>query len=248
MGRAAIAFSGGVDSGTLLAMAVRTLSKENVLAVILNSPLSPGGEVEEARDFCSSLGVEHILIEEGDLSPLADNPPERCYICKKISYRKIWEVAQGRGFEHLLDGTNRDDFSDYRPGLKAREELGVRSPLAEVGMGKKEVRELAFEMGLPFWDKPSSPCLASRIPFGQKITREKLRMIGEAEGFLRSLGFREVRVRCHEEGRLARIEVPKGNLERIWERKEEIRERLKGIGFKYITLDLEGYKMGSLNP
>lgn len=242
-----VAFSGGVDSSSLLAVAVEVLGKENVIAGTVKSPLLPEEELEGGKILCGQLGVEQIIIPV-DISPLAHNPPERCYICKKLTHSKLWEEARKRSIDFLLDGTNAEDFSDFRPGLRAKEELGVRSPLAEAGMGKGEVRRLAKELGLPNWDKPPSPCLATRIPFGERITPRKLKMIEEGERFVKSLGVRDVRVRCHMEGELARIEVPQEEMERIWKEREEIAMELRQIGFKYVTLDLEGYRMGSLNP
>ncbi|MGC9003317.1 MAG: ATP-dependent sacrificial sulfur transferase LarE [bacterium] len=247
MGKVMIAFSGGVDSGTLLATAVRVLGKENVIAGTIKSPLESEDDLEEARKLCNMLGVEQVIVEE-DIAPLSHNPPERCYICKMITYRRLWEEAKRRGINYLLDGTNVDDFSDYRPGLRAKEELGVRSPLAEAGMGKEEVRELAKNMGLPNWDKPSSPCLASRIPFGERITLEKLKMIEEGEKFIKSLGLKDVRVRCHSDGELARIEAREEDMEKIWKNRKKIEGKLSEIGFRYVALDLKGYRMGSLNP
>jgi len=242
-----VALSGGVDSGTLLAVAVEVLGRENVLAGTIKSPLESKEDLEDAKALCEKLGVEQVIIEE-DISFLSPNPPERCYICKKLTYEKLWEEARKRGIDFLLDGTNVDDFSDYRPGLRAKEELGVRSPLAEAGMRKEDVRELARKLGLPNWDKPPSPCLASRIPFGEKITLEKLKMIENAERFIKSLGIRDVRVRCHMEGELARIEVIEEEMGKIWDNRKEIEEKLSQIGFRYVALDLRGYRMGSLNP
>lgn len=242
-----IAFSGGVDSGTLLYISLDILGRHNVVAGTIKSPLLPQNELEEAKKLCDQLGVEQIIVE-GDIAPFVNNPPERCYLCKKYTYSMLWEEARKRGMKFLIDGTNADDLSDYRPGLRAKEELGVRSPFAEVGMGKNEVRHLARELGLPNWDKPPSPCLATRIPFGEPITVEKLRMIESGEKFIKSLGIRDVRVRCHNDGQLARIEVPGEEIEKILAERARITEELHGIGFRFVSLDLDGYKMGSLNP
>lgn len=247
MGKAMIAFSGGVDSSVLLAVAVDVLGRGNVIAGTIKSPLLPEGELKEAEKLCAQLGVEQIILEE-DISIFAHNPPERCYICKKLTHSRLWEEARRRGIEFLLDGTNADDLSDFRPGLRAKEELGVRSPLAEARLGKAEVRVLAKKFGLPNWNKPPSPCLATRIPFGEEITIQKLRMIEEGERFLKSLGVWDVRVRCHLDGELARIELPKGEMGKVWKRREEVAREFHRIGFKYVALDLDGYKMGSLNP
>ncbi|MBC7327292.1 ATP-dependent sacrificial sulfur transferase LarE [bacterium] len=247
MEKVMVAFSGGVDSSTLLAMAIKTLGKENVVAGTIKSLLLPKDEFEEAKELCAELGAEQVIIEV-DISPLLDNPPERCYICKRLTHSRLWEKAREKGINFLIDGTNADDYTDYRPGLRAKEELGVRSPFAEVGMGKREVRELAKELGLIIWNKPSSPCLATRIPFGERLTREKLGMIEEGEKFIKSLGVKDVRVRCHSDGELARIEVPKEEMDKVWEKREEIAREFSRIGFRFVTVDLEGYRMGSLNP
>jgi len=247
MEKVMIAFSGGVDSSCLLAVAVKVLGRENVIAGTIKSPLLPEEELEEAKKLCAQLGVEQIIVEE-DISSLAQNPPERCYICKKMTHTRLWEETRKRGINFLLDGTNADDLSDFRPGLRAKEELGVRSPFAETGMGKADVRLLAKELGLPSWDKPPSPCLATRIPFGETITPQKLKMIEEGEKFIKSLGIRDVRVRCHINGQLARIKVPREEIGRIFAERENIAKKLHQIGFKFVALDLDGYRMGSLNP
>ncbi|MBC7330468.1 ATP-dependent sacrificial sulfur transferase LarE [bacterium] len=247
MRKVMIAFSGGVDSGTLLAVAIEVLGRENVVAGTIKSPLESEEDLKQAKALCEKLGVEQVIVQE-DISFLSHNSPDRCYICKRMTYKRLWEEARKRGIDFLLDGTNADDFSDYRPGLRAKEELGVRSPLAEAGMKKEDVRELAKELGLPIWDKPSSPCLATRIPFGERITLEKLKMIENAERFIKSLGVSDVRVRCHMEGELARIEVREEEMEKIWNNRKQIGEMLSKIGFRYIALDLRGYRMGSLNP
>jgi len=242
-----VAFSGGVDSSVLLALAVETLGRENVVAGTIKSPLLPEEEFEEGKLLSTQLGVEQVIVEE-DISSLAHNPNERCYLCKKLQYGKLWEEARKKGIDFLLDGTNADDLSDFRPGLRAKEELKVRSPLAEAGVGKEEVRRSAKELGLPNWDKPPSPCLATRIPFGERITPEKLKMIEEGERFIKSLGVRDVRVRCHMDGELARIEVPREEMGKIWEEREKIAKELRGVGFRYVALDLAGYTRGSLTP
>lgn len=247
MRKVMIAFSGGVDSGTLLAVAIEVLGRENVVAGTIKSPLESEEDLKQAKALCEKLGVEQVIVQE-DISFLSHNSPDRCYICKRMTYKRLWEEARKRGIDFLLDGTNADDFSDYRPGLRAKEELGVRSPLAEAGMKKEDVRELAKELGLPIWDKPSSPCLATRIPFGERITLEKLKMIENAERFIKSLGVSDVRVRCNMEGELARIEVREEEMEKIWNNRKQIGEMLSKIGFRYIALDLRGYRMGSLNP
>lgn len=242
---AVVAFSGGVDSTYLLHEAAQVLEK--VLAVTVSSPLVPPAEVEEAGRTAARLGVPWEKIA---LDPLADpdfrrNPPDRCYYCKKLVYEGLWERARAGGFAVVLDGENADDAHVYRPGSRARLELGVRSPLQEAGLTKAEIRELARAAGLEAWDKPSSPCLATRFPYGEEIRPELLARVLEAEEFLRSLGCREVRVRCH--GRLARLEVAPADLSRVFEARRAVASFLKELGFLYVALDLEGYRSGSLD-
>lgn len=242
---AVVAFSGGVDSTYLLFEAAKAL--EEVLAVTVSSPLVPPQEVEEAGRIAARLGVPWEKVELDLLSypELRRNPPERCYHCKKLVYGKLLEYAQKRDIFWVLDGENADDASSYRPGRKARLELGVRSPLEEAGLTKEEIRELARAAGLEVWNRPSSPCLATRFPYGEEIKPELLGRVHEAEEFLRSLGCREVRLRCH--GGLCRLEVAPEDLWLVLEAREKVVSFLKERGFLYITLDLEGYRSGSFD-
>lgn len=241
-----VAFSGGVDSTFLLKAAVEAL-KEKALAVTITGELYPPGEMEEAVKLARSIGAEHIMVENRDLdNPVfASNPPNRCYHCKKNEYGEILEVARDRGIKVVVDGLNADDLSDYRPGIRAGEELGVRSPLKDVGLIKEEIRALSRKFGLPTADKPANPCLASRFPYGTKITMEGLKQVGAAEEVIRKAGVPLVRVRHH--GNLARIEVPAEYIRLVMENAAEIEKSIRDIGYNYITLDLRGYRMGSMN-
>lgn len=247
--KVAIAFSGGVDSTFLLKIAKDVLG-ENVLAITLISPLFPEEEIKEAKNIAKSLGVKHILVENSTLlnnEEFINNPPDRCYICKKSNFQKILEIAKENNINYVLDGTNIDDLDDYRPGRKALKELNILSPLFEVGFTKDEIRQLSQALLLPTSNKPSLACLATRIPYGKKLEIEKLRRIDEGEKLLRKLGFSQVRLRDHED--IARIEIEKEKLSLILEEniKEKIINNLKNLGYKFITIDLEGYKTGSMN-
>ena len=243
-----IAFSGGVDSTFLLAVAHEVLGSK-VVAVTATAPFYPSREVLEAIDFARRRGIEHLVIpsEAGSLPAFQANPPDRCYHCKAFLFAKLTRIAEQRGIRHIAHAANVDDIGDYRPGSKAAEEAGALAPLLDVGMSKEEIRLLSREMGLPTWDKPAMACLASRIPYGEPITEEKLKMIEEAEAFLASKGFRQFRVRCH--GSLARIEVEKEDFSRITTEplRQTIVSKLKDIGFLFVSVDLEGYVTGSLN-
>ena len=244
---ALVAFSGGVDSSLALAVAARALPAGKVLAVTSNNETYLPSELDLARGFADSLGVEHLVVDTRELDnpDYAKNPTNRCYFCKSTLYSDLEALAKERGYACVIDGANKDDEGDYRPGRKAARELGVLSILSEAGVTKEEVRELAKHLGLPSWDKPALACLSSRFPYGQEITPEKLRQVTHAEEFLRAEGFRQVRVRHH--GEIARLEVGPQELERAFEMREEISAELKEAGFLYVTLDLAGYKSGSLN-
>ena len=246
-GSALVAFSGGVDSSLALAVAARALPAGSVLAVTSNNETYLPSELDLARDFATSLGVEHLVVNTRELDDpnYASNPTNRCYFCKSTLYSDLTALAGEKGYGCVVDGANKDDEGDYRPGRKAARELGVVSPLSEAGVGKAEVRELAKLLGLPSWDKPALACLSSRFPYGQVITPEKLTQVARAEEFMRREGFRQVRVRHH--GEIARLEVGPEELERAFSEREKITAELLDAGFLYVTLDLTGYKSGSLN-
>jgi uncharacterized protein len=244
----AVAFSGGVDSTFLLKMAHDTLGGR-ALAVTARSHSFPEREQNEAIAFCRKEGIRHVLVdsEELEIDGFTDNPANRCYLCKAELMTHLWEVARAQDIRHVVEGSNRDDAGDYRPGLRAIEERGVKSPLRYADLGKEEIRLLSKELGLATWDKPSFACLASRIPYGDKITEERLRMIDRAEQFLLELGLKQVRVRLH--GNLARIETDAAGMERLMRADQRISvyQALKGFGFSYVALDLMGYRTGSMN-
>jgi uncharacterized protein len=246
-GSALVAFSGGVDSSLALAVAARALPKEKVLAVTSNNETYLPSELDLAREFADSLGVEHLVVDTRELDNpnYASNPTNRCYFCKSTLYTDLANLAAEKGYACVVDGANKDDEGDYRPGRKAARELGVVSVLSEAGMTKAEVRELAKHLELPTWDKPALACLSSRFPYGQEITPEKLSQVARAEEYLRREGFLQVRVRHH--GEIARLEVGAEELERAFAMREEISAELLDAGFLYVTLDLAGYKPGSLN-
>jgi uncharacterized protein len=244
-----VAFSGGVDS-TLLLKAAREALGENVLAVTAVSPLTPRLEKKDAVEMARRIGATHLQVETDDLADalLTANPRDKCYHCKKRRFGLLKKMAEQRGIKVVVDGTNRDDFHDFRPGIKATRELEVRSPLSEAGLCKDEIRRLSRLVDLPTWDKPSAACLASRVPYGYTITAEKLSQIDEGEIFLRRLGLcRQVRVRHH--GPVARLEVEPHAVNRFaeGETRAMITQFFRKLGFQFVALDLEGYVMGSLN-
>lgn len=245
-GSVLVAFSGGVDSTLLLKAALDALG-EQVLAVTASSEINPPGEAEEAAQLALLLGAGHLVVETAGLeSPaFAGNPPERCYLCKKGIYTGLLALARQRGLSCVVDGVNADDADDYRPGIKAGMELGVRSPLKEAGLTKDDIRALSRQFGLPTANKPANPCLASRFPYGTEITRNALKQVAQAEDYLKSIGLPNIRVRHH--GDLARIEAPGEYLSYITGRAEEISLRLKEMGYIYVSLDLQGYRAGALN-
>lgn len=247
-GSAAVAFSGGVDSALLLAAAQEALGS-HVCAVTAVSRSFPCWERQEAEQLCASLGVKHILCTTDELSLEAfqKNPPDRCYHCKKYIFSQITAIAAENNCAVICEGSNMDDLGDYRPGMQAIRELGIRSPLKEAGLYKEEIRQLSRELGLPTWKKPSYACLASRFPYGEAITEEKLRRVELAETFLMERGFCQVRVRSH--GDLARVELPSEDFPRFMEEsvRLEAARRFKEIGFAYTSLDLIGFRSGSMN-
>ena len=244
---ALVAFSGGVDSSLALAVAARALPKHRVLAVTSNNETYLPSELDLAREFAESLGVEHLVVNTRELDDpnYASNPTNRCYFCKSTLYTDLAKLAEEKGYACVIDGANKDDEGDYRPGRKAAKELGVVSVLSEAGMTKADVRGLAKYLGLPTWDKPALACLSSRFPYGQEITPEKLSQVARAEEFLRREGFKQVRVRHH--GEIARLEIGPDELERAFAMREKISAELLAAGFLYVTLDLAGYRSGSLN-
>lgn len=243
-----VAFSGGVDSSYLLAKAVQVKGSNQVMAVTVKSNLNPPGELEEAARFALKLQVQHCVLninltEDRDISA---NTSDRCYFCKRKIFVKIKDIAAANSFKIILDGSNANDLDDYRPGMQAIRELGVHSPLLEVSLGKAGIRELSRKAGLKTWNKPAEACLATRFPYGEGLDTIRLRQVFEAEKYLRQIGIKlDLRVRCH--GELARIEVNASEIKKIIERREEIFERMKEIGFFYVTLDLNGFKTGSMN-
>ena len=248
IGSAAVAFSAGVDSTFLLRVAHEELG-DRVVAVTVRSSTFPRRELDEAVAFCRAEGIRHEIIDtsELDVPGFAKNPPDRCYLCKKSIFGEIMAFALANGFAAVLEGSNMDDDGDYRPGMRAIKELGVKSPLHDAGLTKAEIRTLSREMGLPTAEKPSYACLASRFPYGERITAAGLERVERAERWLRDagLGLSQLRVRSH--GDLARIEVPSGDISRLAAHAAEIAAAFKGFGFSYAALDLQGYRTGSLN-
>lgn len=247
--KVAVAFSGGVDSSFLLKVASDAIGKENVIAITLKAAVNPEREVAEAIELAELTGARHIVIPVDVMSipGFAENPPDRCYICKTAIFERIIKEAGSYDIKVIFDGTNADDENDYRPGMRALKELGVISPLKACGIGKKEIRQLSMELGIKTWDKPSMACLASRVPYNEPITEEKLRMVGKAEGFLQAMGFIQFRVRCH--GSIARVEIAPEEMGKVLDITvmKRISDGLKDIGFHYVTLDMQGYRTGSLN-
>lgn len=243
---AVVAYSGGVDSTFLAVLAHETLGAR-ALAVTAVSPTYPEHQLAEARSLAARFGLRHEVIQtnEFDCAEFVANPPDRCYYCKHALFGELRRIADREGFAVVLDGANLDDCNDHRPGHRAARELGVRSPLQEIGLTKAEIRQLSHQLGLPTWDKPAYACLASRVPYGRRITPETLARIDRAEAFLASLGLREVRARDHYP--VARIEVGPAELEHAWRHRSAIAAALHEIGYPFAALDLDGFRSGSMN-
>lgn len=248
LGSVAVAYSGGVDSNFLLKVASETL-KENVIAVTLHAMMHSTREIKEAIEYAKTFNTKHIVvnIDNFDVKEFIENGPMRCYYCKKVIFSKIKEIAKENNIKYVVDGTNLDDLSDYRPGLKAIDELNILSPLKECNFTKEDIRTLSKEMNLTTFNKPAFSCLATRIPCKTKITNEKLRMIEKSEQYLLDIGFNQFRVRLHDD--IARIEVEKEEIHKFFynDLLDKTNNKLKEFGFKYVTLDMGGYKMGSTN-
>ena len=248
MGSMLIAYSGGVDSTFLLKVTSNVLG-DRVIAVTATSEIYPSGELEEAKKNAELIGVKHVVINTNELDDenFASNPRERCYYCKKELFSKLTGLAKQYQLNYVADGSNYDDLSDFRPGMRAANQFGVRSPLMEAMLTKGEIRTLSKEMNLPAWDKPPQPCLSTRFPYGTAITREKLSKVENAEKFLTGFGVKQLRVRVH--GDIARIEVPKEDMHIFLneDTSRKIVDRFKSLGYTYITLDIQGYRMGSMN-
>lgn len=245
LGRAVVAFSGGTDSSCVLASAVAQLGKENVIAVTASSEFSSDEELKMARGIARKIGATHVTVGIPVLKEVENNPADRCYRCKKKVFSRLLKFASDNEVKTVVDGTNADDAGIYRPGIKATGELGIISPLKEAGMTKPEVRIFAAKLKLPNANRPSHSCFATRFPYGEPLNVENIARVAEAEKYIGSLGFDELRVRSHNG--LARIEVPQKDIKRLYETGDKIIRKLKKIGFEYITLDIEGFRSGSMD-
>lgn len=242
-----VAFSGGVDSTFMLKICVDLLGKKNVIAVTAVSETYSVEDKKFTKFFSKELGIKHIIIKTNELlnKNFTSNKKERCYYCKKEFYLKLFNISNNLKISEIFDGTNYDDLTDYRPGLKANKEFNIKSPLLESKLRKEEIRQLSKQMKLPVWNKPANPCLATRVPFGNKITYNILKKIYSGEKFLKTKGFETVRVRHHNE--IARIEIEEKNFSKFLKFKKEIIKYFKELGYRWIALDIEGYKTGNLN-
>lgn len=247
-GSVAVAFSGGVDS-TLLLKAAHDVLKDKCAAVTVKAQSVPTRELMESMAFAQELGVTHLLgqVDQFEVEGFAQNPPNRCYICKKAIFGKIFDAAKSLGIQTVAEGSNVDDQGDYRPGAQAIKEMGVKSPLLEAGLTKAEIREISKELSLPTWDKQSFSCLATRFPYNTQLTAEGLQLVNSAEQYLLDKGFTQVRVRIHD--KLARIEVAPAQMDALYKlaTEENLVSTFKELGFNYVTLDLQGYQSGSFN-
>jgi uncharacterized protein len=246
LGNCVVAFSGGLDS-TFLLRAAKDALADNVLAVTAVFPYTAKWELAEAEKIAREFDVRHRIIESPVPEEIRTNPPNRCYICKKEMFGLIMDIAAESGFSNIIEGTNTDDLNDYRPGIKALRELNIVSPLLEVGFTKEDIRNASREMGIPLWDKPAYPCLLTRLPHGREIMPGELERIEKSERYLTDMGFRSVRVRSH--GNIARIECGREERKKLFNEAlmDTISGQLKGYGYTYVTMELEGYAMGSMN-
>ena len=244
-----VAFSGGVDSSLLLKLALDGARKHQtrVAAVMFDTVLHPSADKKIASDVAKQLGAEFVIIPVNELEDtrILNNPKDRCYLCKRMLFRKLSDFAKEQGMTTILEGTNLDDTKQYRPGIKAVDELGIKSPLREAGFSKAEVRAFAAELGISVSERPSAPCLATRLPYGTRISLQILEKIEAGEVYLRGLGFTNVRLRLH--GDVVRLEIDKNRVNQLISRSDEITEHLKKLGFRYITVDLEGFRSGSMD-